>query len=107
MAWLLIGAATMTPRNASAIVNCATRYEVIATDGKLEMRLAFTARHTKAALLHFMRSSAADIVKRFDLGADATIGAYGKASGWSACGNGRTAYVRFSGRTERECYWSE
>jgi hypothetical protein len=97
----------MTPRNANAIVNCATRYEIVATDGTATMRLAFTARRTKQNLLSNMRSSASDIVNRFGLGEDATIAAYSAARGWSVCGNGKTVYVRFSGMTERECYWRE
>lgn len=97
----------MTPRNATAIVNCATRYEIVATDGKQEMRLVFSARRTKQNLLLNMRSSASEIVQRFNLGAEAIIGKYSAASGWSVLGNGQTVYVRFSGKTERECYWSE
>lgn len=97
----------MTPRNANNIVNHATRYEVIATDGKETMRLAFTARHTKSNLFSNMRDHASAIVQRFALGEGATIEGYSKAQGWKVCGNGKTVYVRFSGRTERECYWSE
>jgi hypothetical protein len=97
----------MTPRNANTIVNCATRYEVIATDGKATMRLAFTVRQTKANLLSNMRANASAIVQRFALGEGATIDGYSKAQGWTVAGNGRKAHVRLSGRTERECYWSE
>lgn len=97
----------MTPRNVSEIVGSLTRYEIVATDGTDSMRLAFSARHTKSSLLGNLRSHAAEIVERFALGSDAIISAYRKADGWIVTGNGKSAYVRFSGRTERECYWSE
>lgn len=97
----------MKPRNAFDIVNRATCYEIVATDGADTLRLAFSARQTRERLLANMRGKAAEIVARFNLGSEAEIGAYSKAQGWSVHGNGRTVYVRFSGRTERECYWTE
>lgn len=97
----------MTPRDAHSIVGSLTAYEIEATDGNETMRLAFAVRRTRERLLANMRDHAAAIVARFALGEGATIEGYSKADGWTVCGNGRKVRVRFSGRTERECYWSE
>lgn len=97
----------MTPRNAHSIVGSLTAYEIVATDGGEEMRLAFSVRQTRERLAANMKANAAAIVARFGLGDGAMIEGYSKAQGYAISGNGRNVYVRFSGRTERECYWSE
>lgn len=96
-----------TPRNPADIQGGLTAYEIVATDGAATMRLAFAVRRTRERLHANMLASAAEIVTRFDLGEGATIEGYAAATGWKVAGNGKAVHVRFSGRTERECYWTE
>lgn len=93
------------PRDPHSIVGNHTAYEIIATDGTTDLRLAFSVRRTRERLAANMKTKASAIVTKFDLGENAMIEDYSKADGWRITGNGRNVYVRFSDRTERECYW--
>jgi hypothetical protein len=88
---------TETARKLNDLKYYRTRYEVIATDGTHTVRLGFSGRKTKRALLDFAQANGSDLIEKFNPTDDDTA-RYTRGV-WDF----GTFRVLFSGETERGC----